>query len=399
MMGQARMSATLALREGKRDSGRSAARVTAHEVDAGSESGAGDQAVLSPKIGAPESDGALWSVFAAVGRLMLRPVRVVGGSSGLDVPRRVEDAAIDAVATPAAERALDEIFAGPLPEMVGRALGEHRVVERIVAEAVARDDLGRAVVSALESERTNRLLQDVLASRALEQLLSEVLESRRTVELTDRVLRSTELEQLLGHVVASKQLRRALAKQSTSLAGEAAAAAHTRAVRFDAAAERWPRRWLRRPASAAATPYAGIGTRGLALAIDAALTAVVVLALGALGAAVASLVGGLRPAWVAGLLLGAGWLVVEIVYFVGFWSTVGQTPGMRLMRLQVVGPSSRPPGFLRSLVRLAALAIAIIPCFAGFLPALVDGRRRALPDFVAGTVVMYDDPVTTARPR
>ena len=40
---------------------------------------------------------------------------------------------------------------------------------------------------------------------------------------------------------------------------------------------------------------------------------------------------------------------------------------------------------------LIGLALAIIPCFLGFVPALFDRQRRALPDYLAGTVVVYDD--------
>jgi hypothetical protein len=54
-----------------------------------------------------------------------------------------------------------------------------------------------------------------------------------------------------------------------------------------------------------------------------------------------------------------------------------------------VGADGLPPGFGRSLVRLVGLALAIIPCFAGFLPVLVDERRRALQDFLARTVVLH----------
>ena len=35
-------------------------------------------------------------------------------------------------------------------------------------------------------------------------------------------------------------------------------------------------------------------------------------------------------------------------------------------------------------------ALAIIPLFAGSIPALFDERRRALPDYLAGTVVLHD---------
>ena len=63
---------------------------------------------------------------------------------------------------------------------------------------------------------------------------------------------------------------------------------------------------------------------------------------------------------------------------------------MRLMRVRVVSASGKAPSGWRSLIRLVGLAIAVILLFTGFLPALVDGRRRALQDFMAGTTVDYD---------
>jgi uncharacterized RDD family membrane protein YckC len=76
-----------------------------------------------------------------------------------------------------------------------------------------------------------------------------------------------------------------------------------------------------------------------------------------------------------------------------FWTVAGQTPGMRVMGLRlVVGrDGNQRPGAGRALLRVAALAIAIVPFFAGFLPVLFDGRRRAIQDMVAGTVVRLDD--------
>ena len=64
---------------------------------------------------------------------------------------------------------------------------------------------------------------------------------------------------------------------------------------------------------------------------------------------------------------------------------------MRLLRVRVLGPEGRPPSFGRSLVRLVGLGLAIVPLFAGFVPVLFTERRRGLPDFLAGTVVFYDD--------
>jgi uncharacterized RDD family membrane protein YckC len=108
-------------------------------------------------------------------------------------------------------------------------------------------------------------------------------------------------------------------------------------------------------------------------------------------ALVSSLVGGLRPEWLVGALLGSGWMLVVGTYFVVFWCGAGQTPGMRLLRLRLRGPSGSSLSVGRSFVRFVGLVLAIVPMFAGFLPVLFTERRRALPDFLAGTVVVYDD--------
>ncbi len=102
--------------------------------------------------------------------------------------------------------------------------------------------------------------------------------------------------------------------------------------------------------------------------------------------------GGIRPDWLAQALLSLAAVVIAVGYFVIFWQTAGQTPGMRLMGVRVI--SGHDDGRLtagRALVRTIGLALAILPCFLGFVPALFDRRRRALPDYLAGTVVVYDD--------
>jgi len=135
------------------------------------------------------------------------------------------------------------------------------------------------------------------------------------------------------------------------------------------------------------------GLRSLALATDAALTIVLFMSVVGISALVASLVGGLRPAWPAGALLASGWFLIAGTYFVLFWSTAGQTPGMRLLRVRVRtrGLDGDSPSIGRSLVRLVGLVLAIVPMFAGFIPVLFTERRRGLPDFLAGTVVVYED--------
>jgi uncharacterized RDD family membrane protein YckC len=197
------------------------------------------------------------------------------------------------------------------------------------------------------------------------------------------------MQRVLQSIASSPELRRAVTRQSAGLAEDVVAGVRRAAARLD---ER-----LARPAQRRLPSYAGIATRAAALAIDA-LAALSIFVLGsAVFALIASLVGGIRPHWLAGSLLGVGWIVVAGGYFVLFWSAAGQTPGMRLMRLRVVRPGGGGLSVGRAMVRAVGLALAIIPFFAGFIPALFDERRRALPDYLAGTVVLYDDSARASR--
>jgi len=136
-------------------------------------------------------------------------------------------------------------------------------------------------------------------------------------------------------------------------------------------------------------PYAGIATRAVALAADMAIVQAIVFAGGAVFALIASLVGGLELGTVGRILAAVAWAATVSAYFVTFWATVGQTPGMRMMDLLVSTDQGEPPSVARSIVRVFGLALAIIPLFAGFLPVLVDDRRRGLHDLLAGTVVLH----------
>jgi uncharacterized RDD family membrane protein YckC len=149
--------------------------------------------------------------------------------------------------------------------------------------------------------------------------------------------------------------------------------------------------------SATERPYAGIVSRTVALAIDAAALSI--------GFAVASGVLGLILSLFTavevsspGAALGAAcvWSLVVATYFVLFWTLAGETPGMRLMALRVVGGTGEPPPLGRSLVRFVGMILAAIPFFAGYALILIDDRRRGLQDMLAGTVVVYA-PKTSVR--
>jgi uncharacterized RDD family membrane protein YckC len=273
----------------------------------------------------------------------------------------LEEAVDEVLSAPEIIRVLDRALAGSLPEEIARSIVRHRVLERIADE--------------------------LATSGELERLVTEALATPQTLELTDRVLASDETQRVLRHVASSPELRDAIARQTTGLAEEVVGGVRASAARLDDRAEQA----VRRPPRTVRPIYGGIATRAIALATDAALTIVVFMSMVGVVALIASLVGGLRPAWLVGALLGSGWLLIVATYFVLFWSAAGQTPGMRLLNVRVVGPSGKPPSIGRSLVRLVGLLLAIIPLFAGFVPALFSERRRALPDLLAGTVVLYDD--------
>jgi uncharacterized RDD family membrane protein YckC len=194
----------------------------------------------------------------------------------------------------------------------------------------------------------------------------------------------------LSAVLASPELRKALSEQTKGFGGELAESAEGKARVYDDRADAWARGLLQRPVPAESKRFGGVASRGLALAVDAALAQASFIVIGASVGLILALAGGLRPGWVDGALAGGGWLLVVACYFTVFWSGTGQTPGLRLMGLRVERANSASLSVARSLLRFAGLILAIIPLGAGFLPALVDARRRALPDYLAGTVVVHE---------
>jgi uncharacterized RDD family membrane protein YckC len=292
-------------------------------------------------------------VADAIGGAAMFPARVAARAWR----GQLETAADDMLSTPEVARIVDRALAGPLPEDLTKSLVRHRVLERVVNELAESGELDR--------------------------LLGEALESPRTLELIDQLLASEAMQRSLERTLAGP-VRAAVQSQSVGLAQEVGAGLRRTAVAVDRKA----------PPRVADEPpvYAGVASRGVALVVDALAIVTISALVGAALGLIASIVGGIKPDWLAGTLLGADGLIVTFAYFVLFWSTVGQTPGMRLMHVRV--RSNRPDGKLsigRALVRTIGLALAIIPLFLGFVPALIDSRRRALPDFLAGTVVVYDD--------
>jgi uncharacterized RDD family membrane protein YckC len=280
--------------------------------------------------------------------------------------RPLEAAAEELLATPEVRQALDRTLSSPLPEELGKLLVRHRVVERVVHELVVSGELERTLQTTLDSPQGQALVDRLLASPAMHQALERVL--------------------------SGPEVRAALTSQTAGLADQVMGGVREGTAGLDSKLST-----ARRPAGSVRTPFAGVASRGVALIVDAFAIVAGTAVLGGAASLVAAVVGGLRPEWLAQALLSLATVAVAVGYFVLFWAAAGQTPGMRLMHVRVL--SGRADGRLtvwRALLRTFGLALAIIPCFLGFVPALFDRRRRALPDYVAGTVVVYDDGNTQA---
>jgi uncharacterized RDD family membrane protein YckC len=158
---------------------------------------------------------------------------------------------------------------------------------------------------------------------------------------------------------------------------------------------------VRRPAHGAEVDgYAGLVTRVLAFALDALIVngiALVAALAVSLGLSVLHL-----PSDIDAVIAAVGggvWIVWSVAYFVFFWSSTGQTPGDRTMRIRVIdargGETLKPR---RAVLRFVGLLLAAIPLLAGLWMMLWDERRRCLQDRIAGTLVLYEPDEQPVRP-
>lgn len=312
---------------------------------------------ILPLTRRPASDVAVGLVVVGVragrnaGRFALRPARWVGGRT---VARA--EGAIAAGGRAATERArqeagtaIDHALAGPMAESVGRSLAEHRVVERVAREVLVSPDFQKAVRAALASPELKRLAVDTAES----QLAADVAEK----------------------IIQSPEVKAALARQTVRFGDELLDHGRQRLAELDDKTSR-----------SGADEYGGLASRGTAFIVDIALAHLIVLVAGLGIWLIFSLVGGLRPEWLADALVGAGWFVVVTCYFLVFWTLAGQTPGMRLLQLQISRRGGKPLGAVRAFVRFVGLVVSVV-LIVGVVPVLFDKRRRALHDFLAGTVV------------
>ena len=106
----------------------------------------------------------------------------------------------------------------------------------------------------------------------------------------------------------------------------------------------------------AAPPAPSLGRRLACLLYESLILFGLLLLPGALGAVLAAMAGRAPP-----VLLGAVSMLLFGAYFVGFWSTRGQTLPMQTWRIRIETNDGRPPGRARALARHLAAYAWVLP--------------------------------------
>jgi len=146
--------------------------------------------------------------------------------------------------------------------------------------------------------------------------------------------------------------------------------------------------------------YSGIVTRAVAMTIDAAIVNAVALVVAAAAVLITSILPGSQKLHALEVAIAAAVFVLWwIAYFTVFWSATGQTPGDRVMHIRVTRPDGARLHAVRAMLRLGGTVLAAKPLFAGFVPILVNQRRRAFNDWLADTGVTNAEPPPSAAVR
>jgi uncharacterized RDD family membrane protein YckC len=83
--------------------------------------------------------------------------------------------------------------------------------------------------------------------------------------------------------------------------------------------------------------------------------------------------------------------LLGLLYFVGFWSLRGQTPGQMPFRLRIVRASDGTrPDWIVALLRYVGMIISFAVILLGVIWVAFDGRKQGWHDKIAGTLVLRD---------
>jgi uncharacterized RDD family membrane protein YckC len=81
-------------------------------------------------------------------------------------------------------------------------------------------------------------------------------------------------------------------------------------------------------------------------------------------------------------------LIILALYEILFMTTMGATPGLRLLHLKVISPYGETPEWWRALLRCTGFLASLSLLGLGFLWIGFDREKRGLHDWIAGTYVI-----------
>ena len=158
------------------------------------------------------------------------------------------------------------------------------------------------------------------------------------------------------------------------------------------------------PQEALLGQYAGFVTRLIAFAIDQLIVGLVVSVVVLLAEFVTSAFGanewfgtGDLASTIVTILVVVTSALIFILYDLLFWMLAGQTPGKRFLGVRVVRTDGERLKWGNAIRRKVGYWISAV-LFLGYLWVLIDNRRQAWHDHLAGTMVLYSWPEQGGTP-
>ena len=144
--------------------------------------------------------------------------------------------------------------------------------------------------------------------------------------------------------------------------------------------------------------YAGFVTRLIAFAIDQLIVGLAVSVVVLLAEFVASAFGanewfgtGDLASTIVTILVVVTSALIFILYDLLFWMLAGQTPGKRFLGVRIVRTDGKRLRWGNAIRRKVGYWISAL-LFLGYLWVIVDSKRQAWHDHLAGTLVLYSWP-------
>ena len=277
---------------------------------------------------------------------------------------------------------------------VGRATGIDKAVEiaaeEAIVAAVESKAVERAMARVLEGPVVQEAVDGALESEKVKQALLEAMDSELVDEVWKRLLASDQAQQLVERIAEAPEVRAAISAQGMGLVEDVGRTIGKTARRLDDRFERIVRRIFFRPRRPVPTDRAGVVSRGLAMLVDGVFVNLAFTAFVALVTLIVNAFGGNGegPDGFAIAIGSTAWLGFGAVYLLGFWSLVGETPGMRFLGIRL---GEDRLSLRRSFRRLVGLGLSVLTFGIGFLGVVFGERRRAWEDRFSGTEVLYDE--------